>query len=367
VDYVLTGGDYDFLLLDLCNLLKEYKLSTFNFELSTKTLEQGVWYREDGQIKNTGDFQLNHDLNSLPFIDRDLTQWQLYAYKNGNFRRTPATYIMSGRDCWWGKCTFCSWGSLFPEFRSRKPDNVLDEIEMLVEKFNVREIMDDTGTFPAGDWLKEFCQGMIARGLHKKVNIDCNMRFGALNPDEYRLMKRAGFRLLLFGIESTNQKTLDRINKDLKVETIIESCKQARSAGLYPHITVMFGYPWETYADAEKTLELGKWLLKKDYAYTMQSTIVIPYPNTPLFKDCKENKLLYTEDWGDYDMKKPVMKLSFAPEKLSSLVQSMYAISFSPEFMMRKLLSIRSLDDVQYFGRVGLKVLGHMLDFKHKK
>ncbi|MBU1926091.1 MAG: radical SAM protein, partial [Candidatus Omnitrophica bacterium] len=209
--------------------------------------------------------------------------------------------------------------------------------------------------------------GMIARGLHKKVNIDCNMRFGALNPDEYRLMKRAGFRLLLFGIESTNQKTLDRINKDLKVETIIESCKQARAAGLYPHITVMFGYPWETYEDAKKTLELASWLLKKDYAYTMQSTIVIPYPGTPLFEECKENDLLCSTDWEYYDMKKPVMKLQFEPEKLMRLVQSLYSVSYSPEFIARKILSIREFDDVKYFGMAFLKVAGHIFDFAKKK
>jgi len=108
VDFVLTGGDYDFLMLNLCQTLK---LSADRGALSAN-LEPGIWYRDNGQIKNTGRFKLNHDLNALPFIDRDLTQWQLYAYKNGNYRRTPGTYIMSGRDCWWGKCTFCSWPQL---------------------------------------------------------------------------------------------------------------------------------------------------------------------------------------------------------------------------------------------------------------
>jgi len=357
VDYVLTGGDYDFLLLSLCQ----------NLEKKSFGLEPGIWCRDNGTIQNTGNFQLNHDLNSLPFIDRDLTQWQLYAYKNGNYRRTPGTYIMSGRDCWWGKCTYCAWPQLYPKFRTRKASGVLDEIEILVDKYKVKEIMDDTGTFPVGGWLKDFCQGMISRGLNKEVNLDCNMRFGALGYEDYKLMRKAGFRLLLFGIESANQKTLDRIDKNLKVETIIESCRNARQAGLYPHITIMFGYPWENYEDAKKTLELGKWLLKKDYAYTMQSTIVIPYPNTPLYKECREKDLLCDMDWPHYDMKKPVMKTEFSKEKLMRLVQSLYSVSYSPEFITRKVLSIRDFDDVKYFGRVALKVLGHIFDFRHKK
>ncbi|MCK4821546.1 radical SAM protein, partial [bacterium] len=272
------------------------------------------------------------------------------------------------RDCWWGKCTFCSWPTiLYPEFRARNPNNVLDEIETLVEKYKIREIMDDSGTFPIGAWLKEFCQGMISRGLNKKVTLDCNMRFGAVDYEGYKLMQKAGFRFLLFGIESANQSTLDRIKKNLKVETITSNCREARRAGLYPHITIMFGYPWEAYEDAQNTLKLGKFLLKKDHAYTMQSTVVVPYPGTPLFEECKNNDLLYSMDWEYYDMKNPVMKLKFAPEKLMRLVQSLYSVSYSPEFIARKILSIRGLDDVKYFGRAFMKVAGHIFDFSKGK
>ncbi|MFH1062538.1 MAG: radical SAM protein [Candidatus Omnitrophota bacterium] len=366
VDFVLTGGDYDFLLLNLCNALKATSHKPQAASIKDK-LEQGIWYRKTGQIKNTGKFELKHDLNTLPFIDRDLTQWKSYAYKNGNYRKTPGTYIMSARDCWWGTCTFCSWPQLFPEFRSRNPENVLDEIELLVDKFQVKEIMDDSGTFPVGKWLKEFCLGMIDRGLHKKVTLDCNMRFGALSFEEYKLMQKAGFRFLLFGIESANQKTLDKIKKGLKVEDIIPSCKDARRAGLYPHITIMFGYPWESYEDAQNTLKLGKFLLKKDYAYTMQSTVVVPYPGTPLFEECKANDLLYSTNWEDYDMKCPLMKTDFSKEKLLQLVQSLYSVSYSPEFVARKILSIREFDDIKYFGRAFMKVAGHIFDFKKKK
>lgn len=360
VDFVLTGGDYDFLLLNLCNWLKN-KNDDINF------LEPGIWYRKNKGVENTGFFTLNHDLNRLPFIDRQLTKWKLYAYKNGNYRRTPGTYIMSGRDCWWGKCTFCSWPQLYPTFRSRTVDNVIEEIDYLVNQLGVKEIMDDTGTFPVGSWLEEFCNKMIEKGLNKKVTLDCNMRFGAVDFNTYKLMQKAGFRFLLFGIESVNEDTLKRIKKDTNKDIILQSCKQARKAGLYPHITIMFGYPWESYQDAKNTLEFGKFLLKKDYAYTMQATVVIPYPGTPLFKECKEKNWLYSSDWEYYDMKNAVMKLSFDSNELLKLVQSMYSVSFDPEFVIRKILSIKSMDDVKYFSRAAMKVFGHIIDFAKKK
>ncbi|MEI8175726.1 MAG: radical SAM protein [Candidatus Omnitrophota bacterium] len=377
VDYVLTGGDYDFLLLSLCKALRlmrspdtrhqspEKNLSTVDYRPSTQ-FEPGIYFRENGQVRNTGKFELNHDLNSLPTIDRDLTRWELYAYKNGNFKRTPGTYIMSGRDCWWGKCTFCSWPTLYPRFRFRRYTNVLDEIGSLIERYKVREIMDDAGTLAIDDWLKGLCLGMVERGYQKKIYLDCNMRFGHLKAEDYRLMKKANFRLLLFGVESANQATLDRLNKNLKVDDVITGCKAARAAGLYPHITIMFGYPWETYEDAQRTLKLGSYLLRKGYAYTVQATVVIPYPGTPLFDECRSQGLLLSEDWDRYGMKEPVMKTGMAPEELLALVRSIYRIGLHPELIVNRLAGVRDLDDLKYFGRAGKKVIGHILDFKKK-
>jgi anaerobic magnesium-protoporphyrin IX monomethyl ester cyclase len=356
VDFVVTGGNYDFLLLNLCNFLCG----------KNQYLEPGIYFRDNGQIKNNGRFQLNHDLDATPFIDRDLTCWQDYAYKNGNYKRVPGTYIMSARDCWWGKCTFCSWPTLYPNFRSRNVTNVLDEIGQLIQKYKVREIMDDSGCFPVGGWLRDFCQGMISRGYNKKIHFDCNMRFGTLTEADYKLMKQAGFRLLLFGLESANQGTLDRINKNLKVEDITEGCKLTTKAGLFPHITIMFGYPWESYEDALKTLKLGSLLLKKGYAYTMQATMVIPYPGSPLFEECKINGTLKTLDWDDYDMRQPVMRVPFGEEKVKQLVQGMYKVSYKPEFILRKLFSLRDVDDLKYWSRAAKKVFGHIIDFRKK-
>lgn len=365
VDFVLTGGDYDFLLLNLCNSFKEALRGDSEF-LATR-FEPGIYYREGGQIKNSGIFKLNHDLNLFPFIDRDLTNWEIYAYKNGNFKRTPGTYIMSGRDCWWGKCTFCSWPIMYNKFRSRSVENVLGEVGFLIENYNVKEIMDDSGSFPIGEWLKDFCLGMIERGYSRKINFDCNMRFGALGEDDYRLMKKAGFRLLLFGLESANQATLDRINKNLKVEDIITSCKLARKSGLYPHITIMFGYPWESYEDALKTLRLGQWLLKKGYAYTMQATVVIPYPGSPLFQECKTNGWLKTEDWQRYDMKEMVMTSSINQTQIMKLVQSLYAVALNPEFILNRITSISEFNDFFFFIRAIPKIFGHIFDFQAKE
>jgi anaerobic magnesium-protoporphyrin IX monomethyl ester cyclase len=364
IDFILTGGDYDFLLLNLCKNLEYFKNNKIdNF---TSNLESGIYFRKDNEITNTGKFVLNHDLNSIPFIDRDLTKWKLYSVKNGNFLKTPGTYIMSGRDCWHGKCTFCSWTTLYPEYRVRDYENVLDEIGPLIDKYKVIEIMDDTGTFPIGNWLRNFCAGMIKRGYNKKVILNCNMRFDGCSFEDYKLMKEAGFRFILFGLESASEETLKKINKKINPDIIIESCKNAKKAGLSPHITIMFGYPWEKKEDILNTLKLGSYLLKKNYAKTMQATIVIPYPGTPLFNECLKNDLLKTQDWEQFDMKESVMKTEVEEDFIKSAVQDMYRNAFNPEFIFRRIFGIRSLEDIKFLIRAVKFVFSHLKDFKKR-
>ena len=364
VDYVITGGDYDFSLLSICeSLTKKGKLDKGKKLLG---LEPGIWWREKSKIKNNGKFDLCHDLNSLPFIDRELTRYDLYT-KNGNYKYLPGTYTLAGRDCWWGKCKFCSWPTLFPKYRTRAPELLFEEIKNLVEKYGIREVMDDTGTFPVGEWLKTFCNLMISSGLNKKVRISCNMRFGVLNQEDYNLMREAGFRFLLFGLESGNQETLDRIDKGIKVDDIIEGCKMAKRAGLNPHVTVMMGYPWEDMEMAQRTINLVKLLFEKGYADTLQATIVMPYPNTPLYKEAKKNNWLEVEDgdWEKFDMRQRILKSPLTEEQIKELTSALYRLVFKPKFILNQLLSIRNIDDIKYIWRGFKAVIGkHLKDFQ---
>jgi len=374
VDFIATGGDYDFLELNIANHINH-----------GEKLESGIWYREktnpkseirnpkqiqnsNSKIQNTGHFLLNHDLDDLPLIDRDLTKWKLYAYKNGNYKRTPGTYTYAARDCWWGRCAFCSWTTLYPgkDYRKHSVQRMLDEIGILIEKYHVKEIMDDSGTFPVGPWLKEFCDGMIERGYNKKIKIDCNMRLKALSPEEYKLMGRAGFRFILYGLESANQGTLDHINKNLQVEEIEQGVKMAKAGGLEPHITTMMGYPWETKEDAKRTVALSSRLFNKGYVDTLQATIVIPYPGTPLFRECEEKDWLKTKNWDEYDQRMAVMKSPLTEEDIKELTQELYKSFITPKFIIRKILSIRSWNDITFLFRAAGKLFGHLMDFSPK-
>ncbi len=347
VDYILKGANFDFLLMNLVEHLN-----------GKEKLDKGIVYRtKNGNIKNTDDFIDTSKLRNIPFLDRDLTEWSRYAY-NTDFRKHPITYIMSGRYYKCNKSTNSSLPTIFYENSSlRDPIDVVDEIEFLVNRYNVKEIIDITKYFPLGEWLFIFCQEMIDRKLNKKVILHCNVCFGTLQKEDYRLMKEAGFKSLFFYLQLNTVNILDKLNED----DIIYSCKEAKREGLSPHITLAIGH----YSDTENSIldiyDLIKNMLKKGYIDFVDANILIPYPGTELFSKCKSDNLLLTENWLMYDFTQPIIKNNLSYESIKEWMESFYNLRFMPIFLIRSIFSIRSVYDIKYYLRVLKKVFGENL------
>lgn len=353
-DFILTGGDYDFSLLELCNSIKK----------KTK-LPKGFWYRDKNKIKTTGKFTLNHNLDELPIIDRELTKAHLYNIEY-NIKVRPFAYTMVGRDCPYHKCKFCAWPILFPKFRTRSVENFLDEIGILIEKYKVKEIFDDTGTFPPGQWLEDFCNGMIKRGYNEKIKFSCNMRVDFINEENAALMKQAGFRLLKVGLESANQRTLDKINKGITVEQIIQACKIAKNNNLEIHLTMIIGYPWETKSEALKTFKLARRLMTSGLSDVLQSTVLVPYPGTQLHKEALENNWFRfnPKSYERYDMSEPVLNpIDMSHEEVMKICNKVYKIFLYPQYVIRRLSKLKSFEEIKFTFRGAKAVLGHIKDF----
>jgi anaerobic magnesium-protoporphyrin IX monomethyl ester cyclase len=247
-------------------------------------------------------------LQDLFAPDRIFTK--AFSYTSGNYKHLPGTHILSAVGCWWGKCSFCVEKE---EYQVRRLTSVISEIAQC-KRLGFREIFDDAATFPL-HWLDDFCYCLRLI----KIPFSCNMRLMDL---DYGKLKRSGFRMLLYGIESANQETLDRINKGTK-ESDIKYLKEAAKAGLEPHGAFMFGYPWETDKDAKRTLKLALYLLRKGYIKTAQASFYTPPDNN---NNPKHKKY----------------------------VKKIYNIGFNPEFWYRTIKSIKTMDDVRYILR-GIK------------
>ena len=318
-------------------------------------IKGGKWFYKAYKIITGKEWPIS---KVLPHINREVSRWWLYAYKNGNFKHLPATYTMASLDCWYRPkqpCTFCSWTSYHPNTLTRTVDDFLQEVEELIN-FGFKEFFDDSGTFPVGKWLQEFCQEMIDRGYNKYIKWGCNMRFGTLQPEDFALMAKAGCRFIVWGFESANQNTLDLLHKGYKRGDANRDLISAKLVGIWNHLTCMIGYPWETLEDEKNTFRTVKWILTNDWAQSVQASICMPYPGTRLYQQCKEDNLLLNEDWDSWDMTKPVVKLRYDFKEALKLQKAYYDISFHPKFIINKLSKIRSKDDIKFYWRTAKKV-----------
>ena len=279
----------------------------------------------DDEILNIirSDEQIDVPFNKLPYPDRVFTdaknpRWQRY----GNYKFHPATHMMVADGCWHGKCTFCYEKGR--GYTVRSVDNVMEEIDELIKQ-GYREVFDDSGTFPLGKWLEEFYVKMCVNQRRKQIKIGCNMR---VQDAPWKAMVDVGFRFILFGVESANQETLDRIKKSAKADQTIKILKEASEAGLEPHGTFMTGYPWETEKDEKRTIELCHYLLKKGYLKTAQVSV--------------------------YSLPRSVPKPDSLGHKYLPLFYDVYK---SPEFLIRKLSDIRRWEDITYLLRGARLVL----------
>ena len=287
---------------------------------------EAEWYRKQGHTVHwgrNGGTQYNKIISepeglpflSLPHPDRIFTKAK--EYTSGNYKYLPGTHMQVANGCWWGKCTFCVEQN--NKWEVRPVEDVMSEIEECVV-MGFKEVFNDSGTFPVGKWLSDFCNAMIASGLNKRIRIGCNLRAGAVTSGMCQVMELAGFRMILMGLESANQKTLNRINKGIGIEVIKYSILTANQAGLDIHISCMFGYPFETGQDAIRTLKLVWWLLRKGYAKTAQASFYNP-----------------PEGGGNENHRKYVSKL--------------YNVAWYPDFWLTKLRDIRNVDDIKYLWR----------------
>ncbi len=254
----------------------------------------------------------------LPHADRGFTRFWEFQ-NNGNFKHLPGTYILSANGCWHGRCTFCVEQK--QKWEVRPVGDIIHELYK-IQKLGIREVFDDSGTFPIDTWLESFCNWKIDENL-ESITMGCNMR---LVDIDYAMMKQAGFRMLLFGLESANQFTLDKIQKGTKVEDVKYIIKAAK-AGLEPHIAVMFGYPWETEEDALNTLRVVHYLLRKGYAKTAQASLYKPTENCKGYEDGEPNV------------------------KHQRYTSRIYYAALHLDFWWNKLRGIRRLDDLKYLAK----------------
>tara|TARA_R110002072_G_scaffold534_2_gene3513 strand:+ start:47615 stop:48994 length:1380 start_codon:yes stop_codon:yes gene_type:complete len=219
------------------------------------------------------------DLDILPYPD-----WSQFDLDKYIIPTSGEKFLMINpqRGCPW-KCTFCTAPSFYgKKIRSKSIKYIIDEIEYNMSHYQIENFLFWSDTFTANKkFVHELCLEL------KKLNIKwvSNSRVDTITVDLAKSMKEAGCWLLTFGIESHNDKTLERIQKGFSNDQINGGIEAAHKAGILTVGHYILGLPGEDANDMKRTFERSKFTAL-DYSQFYYAT---PFPGTEMFEEMKRD------------------------------------------------------------------------------
>ena len=245
VDVVVEGeGEYAFRELVLRQCAEEKIADVGNISYRHKTA---------GIVSNPR-MALIKNLDDLPFPARHLLPMKEYPNVSFMMKAKPLLTLNTSRGCPF-RCSFCAttWRG---SYRSFSPSRIVDEIEILVEKYNAKGVYFREDNFTASPKrVTSICDELIRR----KIDIEwiCESRVNLLSLKLLENMYKAGCRAMWFGVESGSQRILDFLQKDITTEQVINAFILCKKVGIKTGASFMVGIPGETKEDMRKTFELA--------------------------------------------------------------------------------------------------------------
>lgn len=233
------------------------------------------------------------DLDSLPFPAWDLVDISAYQ---GLWRERHGYYSMNmvtTRGCPY-HCNWCAkpiWGQ---RYNTRSPENVAAELKWLKDTYHPDHIwfVDDILGLKPG-WMQRFADAVERQDT--RLPFKCLSRVDLLvRGDTVDALRRAGCQIVWVGAESGSQKVLDAMEKGTTVEQIYDASRRLHAAGVKVAFFLQFGYPGETRADIEKTLQMVRDCQPDDVGMSVS----YPLPGTP-FYDRVKGELGAKQNWQD--------------------------------------------------------------------
>ena len=264
---------------------------------TTFLMKENMYTLQVGKLKR--DFQLNIDDFGRPDWSSIDPRTYPVAPHGMIAHAHPIAPIITTRGCPYS-CTYCSAPiTAGKRMRYRDPKNVVDEIEMLVNDFGVKEIQieDDNFTLNRKHCIT-ICEEILKRGIKVLWSLPNGVRIDKLDKEMLLLFKKAGCVSMALGIESANQRILDMIKKELNQEIVKKVVQDVADVGIETVGFFMIGFPTETKQEIENTINFALELPLTRAIFAK----VTPLPGTELF-DLWEEKYSETGkvDWKTFN------------------------------------------------------------------
>lgn len=306
---------------------------------SIKDVHGTVIRGENGEIKRNPRAP-PPDINSLPFPAREDIDFERYVPSIAFFRKLPHASTFTSRGCPFN-CGFCHTST--QKFRCRSPENILEEVDELVEKYKAKDITfyDETFTVPKDRAIK-ICDKIIERDYD--IIWSANARVDTVDKELLHKMREAGCWKIAYGIESGVQKNLDKLGKGIDIEEVKEAIGLTNKIGIETWGMFMFGIPGETYEEGLRTIEFAR-DLDLDYASFL---FYAPFRGTPLYKTALEEgervNSPYSLNFWNISYVPDSMRIEELKELQNIANRKFY---LRPGYILKKLRRTNSLTDLK--------------------
>lgn len=339
VDFVCFG-DGEVVLKNLCDCIQ----SNGEYERVN-----GIAYKKDASIKKNLPQEPFDPLDDIDFPDYSLIEMDRYAPSIGQYLRLPNMTMLGSRGCVYN-CLFCASSQ---SVRVRGVSNIIDEIELLVGRYGVRDILfyDENFVGPSEkkadvERVDEFCSRIIEKGFNLTWS-------GNARPDHIeqisdkllRKMKKAGCWKLLFGLESGVQKNLDTLRKEFTVVQSKAAVERVAKFGIRPFCNFIFGIPGETYEEGLNTIDFACSLKGAEFIKFLTYT---PFPGSEVYMEIEKYGRIIAPL-----AKMTVNNLTFVPHSMTKVqIEELYQRGIAsfyrrPQYILQRLLHMRSIEDLK--------------------
>ena len=302
------------------------------------------------------------DIDSLPIPNREYIKHIKYSSTVGVSSKLAT--LISSRGCPY-KCTFCDIP--IKTHRRRNPKLVVDEMESCLKQgYEEIHFYDDLFNITPQRVI-DICDEIIKREL--KVVWDYRGRVNGIDEESIKKFKKAGGRMISFGIETASEEGLKMMRKGTKVKQNINALKLCRKYGITTIADFMIGLPHErSYDEVIKSIKTVTYDYKPDYA---QFGILSLLPNTEVYDQAVAKGLIEDGKWNEWAIDPLNRKLKVehwheyvSMEKLIELQKKAYRIFyFRPSVIWKQAKQIRSFYEIRVKIRGVLSVLGINFNF----
>jgi len=238
----------------------------------------GLSFMWEGQIKDTPKREVLKNLDLLPFpawelvdVDRYRDLWMKH---HGYFSMN----IVTTRGCPF-HCNWCAKPIYGQVYNSRSPENVIQEMQMLKEKYSPDHIWfcDDIFGLKPG-WVKSFSEAVNRQGVRIPYKIQSRVDL-LLKEDNIEHLANSGCESVWVGAESGSQEILDAMDKGITIEQIYQSRRLLKKMNIRTCFFLQFGYTGETKKEIDMTLKMVRDLMPDDIGISVS----YPLPGTKFY------------------------------------------------------------------------------------